>query len=335
MCSDTVEMIFWFALLVASLAGLSVAKDINYSITAIKTAYEVDTTLPITWKSSSCPGDTSVITLQIINDRPDVLLAPFVINTEIQLCKQSLMWSIPRFLKTSDSYKLQIIDNKSNKILATSPQAFTLINPYPASQSTLTLLEPSGSADGKEIEATCLQGETCLIRWDYPHWATSAIPKTLDITLFAREKDGSIRKVLEIGKGIPSDLKSFTWNVPGWQSLNLPAAFVAVSGSGIPIPGPGLSCYNAASGYPFILETRAQRDARAATNTRKIDYFAPGPITTGAYEVQTSAVTFLDVPRPTFAPDTTVKASASNDASSLNFKFSSVALMVFLFGLLL
>lgn len=326
-------MLFWFGLLFASFAGFSVAKENSYSITAINTAQEVDTTLPITWKASSCPGDTSVITLQIISDRPDVLLTPFLINNEIQLCKQSLMWNIPRFLKTSASYKFQIIDNKSNKVLATSPQAFTLINPYPASQSTLTLLEPSGSADGKETEATCLQGETCLIRWDYPHWASSAIPKTLDITLFAQEKDGSVRKVLEIGKGIPSDLKSFTWSVPGWGSLNLPSAFVAVSGSGVPVPGPGLSCYNAASGYPFILESRGQRDARAATNTRKIDYFAPGPITTGAYEVQASSVTFLDVPRPTFAPDSNAVTSASNDASKL--KISSAALAVFLLGLML
>lgn len=277
-------------------------------------AREVGQQMTISWTFSAAAQDQP-IKLQLISDRPDVLLEAMPLtdpDQPLSLKQASFTWTVPRFLKTSDSYQIQAVRSQDAQIIGTSP-AFTLINPFPLSQSTLTVLEPSGAADGSSLEATCLLGETCLVRWDFPSWATSAVPKTLNLALYRANGE----KVLDIAQGVPSTAKSFSWQVPNWPSLELPAAYVVVSGPEVKrAPGPGVAGYNAAGGFPFILESRAHRDARDQ-RTVSIDYLAPGPIRTEAYEVNSTnnTVTFLDVPRPTYAPVVGIKSSS--DAGAL------------------
>ena len=199
-----------------------------------------------------------------------------------------------------------------------------MLNHFSLAQSTLTLLEPSGAADGSQLEATCLLNEACLVRWDFPAWATSAVPKTLNLALYSAE-DG--RKVLDIAQGVPSAQKSLTWQVPGWSSLEMPAAYVVITGPEVKkVPGPGVACYNAAGGYPFILESRSSRDARAAKEHRSVDFMAPGPIMTGSYDNSTLTQTFLDVPRPTYAP--LVGDAVKDETSSSSAEAVKPSLMV-------
>lgn len=338
-------------LLIASATAAS-AGEAKEVVFAALPAREVGQQLEIIWTvSSGNVSSSALMLLELTSDRPDVLLEPLPITAvgsdtaAVPLKQGSFTWTIPRFLKTSDSYRIRAISvaDKGGSVLGTSARV-TLINHLPLSQSTLTLLEPSGSADGSHLEATCLLGETCAIRWDFPAWAASAVPRTLNIALHV-SPDG--KKILEIAQGVPADAKQYTWQVPNRPDLQLPAAYIVITGVHVQsVPQPGLASYNAASGYPFILESRSQRDERDAKSHCSIDFLAPGPIQTGVYDNISGngngngndhkSETFLDVPRPTYAPDEATDDSSSN-AGSVEPSFMAIsvaAMLAMLLGVL-
>lgn len=223
--------------------------------------YEVDQDMTIEWNPK---GTDTLVTIDVINDRPEVLIDSYIINTAVSKRQGSYLWKIPRFLKSSVGYHVRVYEigqEPKKEGDAGYGQAFSILNSNPLQQSTLMLLEPSGSVDGVNLESTCLLGEQCLVRWDYPSWAESAIPKSFDIKLYSAMPGTQLNKVIAVlAQGIPSDAKEFKWHVPLHDSLKLDKVYVGVMGSGKMIPGPGVSCYLATSGYPFRLESRKDRN---------------------------------------------------------------------------
>ena len=231
--------------------------------------YEADQDMTIEWNSQ---GADTLVTIDVINERPEVLIDPYTINTAVPKRQGSYLWKIPRFLKSSVGYHVRVYEigqAPKKEGDAGYGQAFSILNPNAQEQSTLMLLEPSGSVDGVNLESTCLLGEQCLVRWDYPSWAESAIPKSLDIKLYSATPGTQLNQViLVLAQGVPSDAKEFKWHVPLHDSLKLEKVYVGVMGSGKMIPGPGVSCYLASSGYPFRLESRKDRNDKSdASNT--------------------------------------------------------------------
>lgn len=258
-----------------------------------KNIYEVDEIITIEWISQGTqPND--LIIIDLINDRPEVMIEPFVVIEDVFVKQNKYEWKIPRFLKSSGDYHLRVYLKNTNPIMLS--KSFSIVNPNPMRQSTLNLLEPTGSADGKNLESTCLIGEQCYVLWDYPEWAATAMPKRVDINLYAGEK-----LVMVLATGLPVETKSFLWQVPDNNAaLKLDNVFVVVSASGRvlrPIK-PGESYYLASAGYPFKLETRGEREERRLINSRKIDFAAPGPIQ--VTETVAKGDGFVDVPRPTY-----------------------------------
>ncbi len=312
-----------FSILVSLCLCLVQGNETNSIVFAPIPAREVGQSVDINWSFSSAATNVP-INLLLISDRPDVLLEPLLINYDpIPLKQGTYNWNIPRFLKTSDSYQIRAVSADSKAKVTGFSSDFTLINPHPLAQSTLTLLEPGGSADGSQLESTCLLNEVCTIRWDFPNWAASAVPRVLNVGLFTAA-DG--KKLLEIAQFLPASEKSFRWRVPNLVGLESTPVYVVVRGPGVKVlPKPGWASYNAASAYPFILESRESRDARAAKERRSIDFLALGPILAPIFDNSTQTQTYFDVPRLTYAPVDDA-SSSSSDAQSL--KASLVALFL-------
>ena len=180
--------------------------------------YEVDQIMKIEWTPEAGKDDSKTfLTIDVVNDRPEVLIDPYIVIDGVPANQQSYAWTLPRYLKSSGEYHLRIYyqGHAAPHGLSESGygKSFILINPNPMRQSTLNLIEPTGSADGTNLESTCLIGEQCFIVWDYPNWAESAMPKAIDIKLYSGD-----RMILAIAQGIHVGSKSFLWHVPNLQT---------------------------------------------------------------------------------------------------------------------
>lgn len=262
-------------------------------------SYEVDQMIKIEWNSKSNPP--SNVTIDLINDRPEVLLEPFLIGQNIPSDQEQFNWKIPKFMKTSDEYRFRVYAQDSVDGMKSVGSAFRLTNPNPGRQSTLSLIEPTGSVDGTNLESTCLLGEQCTILWDYPDWASTAMPQLIDIKLYADDK-----VLLLIGSNVPVNQKSLIWQVPNDSNLKGRAVHVVVMASGrdLPVMRAGSSYYLAASGFPFELEGRDEREARRLERGKFTDFNAPGPIATAtSVDANANTSTLIDIPRPTYKAD--------------------------------
>jgi hypothetical protein len=258
-----------------------------------KKVFEADEVITIEWINEGAqPND--LITIDLINDRPEVMIEPFVIISDVLVKQKKYDWKIPRLIKSSGEYHLRVYLKDSQPGMISKD--FSIINPNPMRQSTLNLLEPTGSADGKNLESPCLMGEQCYILWDYPEWAETAMPKRIDINLYSGDK-----LLMVLAVGVPVETKSFLWHVPAISTLNFDNVHVVISASGRKLRSlkPGESYYLASAGYPFRLETRGEREERKLSNTKPIDFTAPGPITMTGESGQ-KGDSFFDVPRPTY-----------------------------------
>lgn len=280
--------------------------------------YEVDQIMKIEWIPEAGKDDaTTLLTIDVVNDRPEVLIDPFIVIDGISASQLSYPWTIPRYLKSSGEYHLRIYYQGHEAPRGLNDKgygkAFQLINPNPMRQSTLNLIEPTGSADGTNLESTCLIGEQCFIVWDYPTWAESAMPKTIDIKLYSGD-----RMILTIAQGIPVGSKSYLWQVPALQEGPVHVV-ISASDKIVGTVKPGQSFYLASSGYPFQLETRAEREQRRLENSKPRDFTAPGPIQSNNTVITTSTSAtseFFDVPRPTYAKGGNAQKPASDSSSS-------------------
>lgn len=260
-----------------------------------KRTYEVDEIITIEWIGKEGePND--LLTIDLINDRPEVMIEPFLIIQDLFVKQKSYNWKIPRYLKSSGDYHLRIYLKGSQPVVKS--KEFSIVNPNPMRSSTLNLLEPTGSADGKNLESTCLIGEQCYVLWDYPDWAETAMPKLVDIKLYSSNCD---RMVMVLAQGVPVGTKSFLWRVPENEALKREEVYVVVSAADKALRPlkPGESYYLASAGYPFKLETRGEREERRLARKKEIDFTAPGPIQ--KVEESSGNSGFLDVPRPTYA----------------------------------
>lgn len=278
--------------------------------------YEVDQIMKIDWTPE--PGHdtpTTFLTIDVVNDRPEVLVDSFMVVDGVSASQLSYSWTIPRYLKSSDEYHLRIYYQGQASPRGVSEsgygKSFQLINPNPMRQSTLNLIEPTGSSDGTNLESTCLVGEQCSIVWDYPPWAESAMPKLIDIKLYSGD-----HVVIIIAQGIPVGSKSIIWQVPSVVTSD--PVHVVISASDKKIDAvqlqPGRSFYLASSGYPFVLESRSEREQRRSADSKpRADLNTPGPIQSNT--TMTTA-TALDIPRPTYAPAEPPKDPADSKSSA-------------------
>lgn len=276
-----------FSVLLASLNASLLMKDLP------KKTFEVDEIITIEWINNACqPND--LITIDLINDRPEVMIEAFVIISDIFVKQKKYEWKIPRFIKSSGDYHLRVYLKESKPGPDLISKNFSIINPNPTRQSTLNLLEPTGSADGTNLESTCLIGEQCYVLWDYPGWAETAMPKLVDINLYSGDK-----LFMVLARELPVGSKSFLWRVPESSVLKLDNLYVVVAASGRSLRSlkPGESYYLASAGYPFKLETRGEREERRLNNSKPIDFTAPGPI---KLSEESKGEEFIDVPRPTY-----------------------------------
>lgn len=274
-------------------------------------SYEVDQLIKIQWTVKSASSNSSMITIDLVNDRPEVLLEPFLIGQHILAHQEEFEWKIPRFMKSAGDYHFRVYPGGDVSQMSMG-KAFSLTNPNPGRQSTLHLLEPTGSADGSNLESTCLLGEKCTILWDYPDWAATAMPKLIDIKLFADDK-----LMLIIASNVPVEQKTFVWQVPTdayLKSVNVHAVIMA-SGKKLPTIQTGSSYYLASSGYPFQLESRAEREERRLNAGKPMDFTAPGPIQVIEQPVPGSSG-LIDVPRPTYKADGPAAVKVTMDSSS-------------------
>ena len=155
----------------------------------ISSAYEVGQVMKIEWTNTANSSDAN-ITIDLVNDRPEVMIEAYIIAQKVPITDIIYTWTLPRYLKSSSDYHIRIY--VQGQIPPRDPshpgygKAFKLVNPNPLRQSTLTLLEPTGSPDGSSLESTCLTGEQCfiLIRNGEPKlpspntWTLNYIPAT-------------------------------------------------------------------------------------------------------------------------------------------------------------
>lgn len=297
------------------LSGLFNAQLILKDLTS--QAYEIGQIMNIEWTASAdLLNSDALMTIDLINERPEVMNESFLVAAEVSVDQLSFSWTIPRFLKSSGEYHLRIYLRGKSVPKGPSDSGFgkslNIVNPNPTRQSTLNLLEPTGSADGSNLESTCLLGEQCNIVWDYPDWAESAMPRTVDIKLYSGN-----RVVLVLAQNVPVTLKTFLWRVPVNTPVEKDPVHVVISASDKNIQNlsPGQSFYLASSGYPFILESRADREARRLSNSKPTDFTAPGPIHV-VNESNPSNGGLDDVPRPTYAGGQPASGSSSSSSSS-------------------
>lgn len=321
--------------LATTLSAQLILKDL------ISQRYEVDQIMKIEWEShgtATTPASDSLLTIDLVNERPEVMLEAYLIASEVPVNKFNYTWTLPRFLKSSAEYHLRIYFKGRTPPVQGQPgygKPFTLINPNPMRQSTLNLLEPTGSADGSNLESTCLLGEQCFIVWDYPDWAETAMPPKIDIKLYSGN-----RIILVLAQNIPVSTKSFLWQVPSTTPAGKEPVHVVISASGKELNNltPGQSFYLASSGYPFILETRGERESRRKFNHRsdlKSELITP---------VDQINTTFDDVPRPTYggsnknkATNGNIKTSSNSDSSltassSLSLTISLISIVILAFS---
>ena len=280
----------------------------------ISDRYEVDQIMKIEWTPEAGKDDSkTLLTIDVVNDRPEVMIDPFLVVDGISASQLGYSWTIPRYLKSSGEYHLRIYyqGHASPRGLGESGygKAFQLINQNPMRQSTLNLIEPTGSADGTNLESTCLLGEQCFVVWDYPNWAESAMPKSIDIKLYSGD-----HMILLIAQGIPVTIKTFTWQVPS-DAVNDPVhVVISASDKKIENVKPGQSFYLASSGYPFRLESRAEREQGRLASSQPRDFTAPGPIQLNITTTPTNSGSFLDIPRPTYASPINQKGTSTSFA---------------------
>lgn len=177
---------------------------------------------------------------------------------------------------------------------------------------TLTLLEPTGSADGNNLESTCLLGEECWVLWEYPVEAVSSMPASIDIKLYT---EGVLATV--IATGVPLQSKSYLWYVPNTEALSRDTPYyvvISASNQSVRPIEPGQSYYLASAGYPFKLETREEREQRRLAQSKHMDFTAPGPIPVVNEPQQSDP--FVDVPRPTYGPAVIANNSVNNNVTS-------------------
>lgn len=278
-------------------------------------SYEVDQLIQIEWTAKHLASNSSMVTIDLINDRPEVMLEPFLIGQNILASREQFEWKIPRFMKSAGDYHFRVYPQSSGEAgevgLMNVGKAFMLTNPISGGQGTLKLLEPTGSPDGTNLESTCLLGEQCTVLWDYPEWASTAMPKLIDIKLYA---DAEL--IALIAFNVPVDQKQYIWQVPTDASLKSANVYAVIMASGKNIPAleSGASYYLASSGFPFRLESRAEREGRRLENgTASVST----PITV---EQSSPSTGMVDVPRPTYKADApTVKIVTANTSSKVEF----------------
>lgn len=306
------------------------ARALALAITGLNSkSFDVNQDLVVTWQNDTSLPESTLITIDLVNDQPTVLLGPFPLaSAPISELGTRYTWKISSDLISGVGYHVRIYPAGTAPPASGSPafsQAFSIYNRRPRRQSSLTVIEPSGSVDGRQLESTCLLGEVCSVVWSYPAWAeVGGIPKKLDILLF---KPGNPEPLAYLARDVDTTQKAFQWQIPASMEAQGVTAgdhvFVAVlaSNSTAKILGAGMSTYRAASGYPFVLESRAVRDARHAAGPQSsIDFTAPGPITSTPWSATSaSASVFVDVPRPTYAaaPVQQQGPSAASSAGAL------------------
>lgn len=273
-------------------------------------SYEVGEILPISWRVLDALTSKAPFTVELLNARPEVLLEPMKLAVINDLDGHHFDWPIPRHMKSSNEYRIRI-SASSNSSTSYFSRVFELVNSNPHTQSTLKVVEPSGSPDGTNLETACLRGEHCQVTWDFPAWALTALPKSVDIVLY----DSETLAILQVlARDIPVTQKSHPWLVPKYASSPQEPwrVFVAVvaSGSHNLIGGWGLSTYQASSGFPFRMESRVERESRHLEAPRTRDFTEPGPI-----KFESSGDELLNVPRPTFA---VVEVEVETATSSAN-----------------
>lgn len=296
-----VTVVVWLA------AGLNVTGLLLKNLS--KSVYEVDDTILIEWQNddddSNNPNDP--FTIDLINDRPG---ESYVIHSDLLLKQGSYNWKIPRFIPASEGYHLRLYHK--DDIPSTVSPAFSIVNANSMHQSTLNLLEPTGSADGSSLESTCLLGEDCWVLWEYPEGTVTAMPTSINVKLYT---EGVLATI--IATDIPVQSKSYLWNVPETDALARDTPYyvvISASGQSLHPIEPGQSYYLASAGYPFKLETRVERERRRLAQSKRMDFTAPGPIPV-VNELQPSDP-FVDVPRPTYGPAVIVKNSVKSSTST-------------------
>ena len=108
-----------------------------------------------------------------------------------------------------------------------------------------------------------------------PEWgAETTLPEHVDIKLYSGD-----RVLLVLAERVPVNVKQFTWSVPVSLGSKDPV-HVVISASDRKLPKQGQSVYLASSGYPFVLESRIEREEGNLANykSNQIDFSAPDPI---------------------------------------------------------
>lgn len=286
------------ALSLILLAALAAAKNPTV-ITPKGMTYNAGSTLDITWKDA----ETGYVNIDIVAVDGKTLEFPMMIASGVPAQACHYTWNIPAELKSS-SYQLRVWGaqqpQSGEQAEGVSPK-FTILNTLPNAVNTFRVITPNA-------KQACEAGTTCQITWDYP--LNTMHPAMVDVALY---RVGNPNPIAFIGT-FDSTAKGASWNVPNDPSLLTGDVYISVSGSGMPIAGPGMSNDMGGNSQSFMV---AAPGTSQTTESKE-----------GKEEKKSEKKTPKKMPRPVDPKVKGVTEKKANDADSMTVGIGSVAVVL-------
>lgn len=212
------------AITLLALAALAAAEKNPTVVSPQAITYNAGEVMEIKWDGA----ETGFVNLDVVGEN-GVLPFPMMIAAGVPAKAGSYKWQIPAELKSASNYLVRVwgdhqptgpSDGLSNK--------FTVVNDVPNAVNTFLVQSPNA-------KNPCYAGKPCEIKWNYSQ--NGMYPAMVDLALY---KVGHPEPIAHIGT-VSSSLKGYTWNVPEDANLMSGEVYISVSGSGVPLAGPGMS----------------------------------------------------------------------------------------------
>lgn len=206
----------------------------------IEGTFNAGDSVEIKWTNAT----TGFVNIQLVNESPDVLSAPFTIALGVPAVAGKYLWKVPSSLKSASHYRIIVWGISPGSALEKNALngGFTIVNNIPNAVNTFRVLTPNANKQ-------CAVGGPCAITWDFPDFADNR-PAYVHIRLFKGDNTAPSLYIAHV----PADQKTYTWNVPDDKSLLGPDVYISVSAEGNPAAGPGVGDDMGGNGEKFQME---------------------------------------------------------------------------------